>query len=449
MKIVIAGAGEVGKHLAEKLSGEEQQEITLMDPDRNVINNLNKRTETFCIAANPAVLHDLQSCQVQNADLFIGVMPDESSNLLACMMASRLGVKSTIARINNHLYLSEEYQHIFQDMGVNKLIYPEELAAQSIADNLKHPWARLYIELLNGAFVLVGVKVRRGSRLVGQPLSFFKGEGEKKVHIVAIKRFDQTIIPNGSTQIEHGDVVFFICLSKDLEIVRELTNKPKYKVRRIVILGGSLIAMRTIEKVSSHIHFHLVEKDHDRIKEISDLIPSNVQVYEGDGRDLSVLEELHMDEETVFIALTENSETNILACLTAKRFNVCKTIAKEENIDYIPLAEKLDIGTIINKKLIAASYIHRELLGIDTKNLKSLTIANADVVELQAKNDTLITRTQVKDLNIPEGITFGGLIRNGIPQMIEGNTVIQPYDSVILFCSGISMTRLNHWFTQK
>ncbi|MDY6147859.1 MAG: Trk system potassium transporter TrkA [Porphyromonas sp.] len=449
MKIIIAGAGEVGTHLARNLAGEEQQDITLMDPDCNVINNFKRRSEIFSVVANPTVLSDLQVCQVDSADLFVSVMPDESNNLLACMMASRLGAKNTIARINNHLYLGEEYKHFFEQLGVNRLIYPEELAAREIADSLKHPWARVYLELLNGAFVLVGVKVRDGSRMVGKPLSFFKEEGEKRVHVVAIKRFDKTIIPRGTTRVESGDVVFFICLSKDIEIVRELTDKPRRKVSNIVILGGSLIAMRAIEKVPSNIHFQLVEKDPERIASIENLIPRNVDIYEGDGRDLSVLEELHMDKETVFVALTENSETNILACLAAKRFEVCKTIAKEENIDYIPLAEKLDIGTIINKKLIAAGYIYRALLGSDTKNVKSLSIARADVAELQAKTGSPITQKPVKDLDLPEGITLGGVVRNGIPYMIDGDTILQPYDNVIVFCTGVPMNKLHRWFSSR
>ncbi len=205
--------------------------------------------------------------------------------------------------------------------------------------------------------------------------------------------------------------------------------------------------MRAIEKVPSNIHFQLVEKDPERIASIENLIPRNVDIYEGDGRDLSVLEELHMDKETVFVALTENSETNILACLAAKRFEVCKTIAKEENIDYIPLAEKLDIGTIINKKLIAAGYIYRALLGSDTKNVKSLSIARADVAELQAKTGSPITQKPVKDLDLPEGITLGGVVRNGIPYMIDGDTILQPYDNVIVFCTGVPMNKLHRWFS--
>lgn len=447
MKIVIAGAGEVGTHLARKLTAEEGQEITLMDPSRETVEKVRKRLETFTLIGNPTHLHCLRTAQVHNADLFISVMPEESQNLMACMMASELGARSTIARINNHIYLQEEYRKIFEDFGVNRLIYPEELAAKEISDSFKYPWARVYIELLNGAFVLVGVKVRTGSLLVGRPLSHFKEMGEKKVHVVAIKRDQHSFIPRGNMQIEHGDVVYFIALRRDVEYVRQIANKEKQRVTDVILMGASRIALRTIEKTPSNIHFKIVEKNPERIKVIEEFLPTNARLYEGDGRDSSVLNELGVNHGSIFVALTENSETNILACLAAKRLGVIKTIAKEENIDYIPLAEKLDIGTIINKKLIAASYIYKELLGADTKNVKSLTFGHADVAELQARTDSAITKKAVKDLDLPEGITLGGLIRNGVPQMIDGDTHIMPYDYVIVFCSDISMKVLAKLFS--
>ena len=447
MKIIIAGAGEVGTHLAQSLSREEEQEITLIDPQRAVVTDLKKHLDAYILQGNPTYLEDLKRAQVQSADLFISVMPGESENLLACMMASQLGAKSTIARINNHIFLQSEYKRLFEKFGVDRLVYPEELAAENIADSFKYPWARIYIELLNGAFVLVGVKVRNGSELVNRKLNAFKSEGEKRLHVVAIKRFSQTIIPTGESVIEHGDVVFFICLSKDVELIRRLANKRKRTVKDVVLLGGSRIALRTIEKSPSHLRFHLIENNPDKLKNIENSLAPNVRIYEADGRDLAVLEEIGMDTETVFVALTQNSETNILACLAAKRYDVCKTIAKEENIDYIPLAERLDIGTIINKKLIAAGYIYRELLGADTNSVKSLTIAEADVAELQVRYGSKITQKPVKDLGLPSGITLGGLIRNGVAQMINGDTLIQPYDNVVVFCTEVAMSKLSRWFS--
>lgn len=446
MRIVIAGAGEVGSHLVYKLAGEEQQSTTLIDPDRDRLRRVQQKFDAYTVEGDPTKLEDLRLTEVHDCDLFVSVMPGEAENLIACMLASQLGAKKTIARINNHRYLSEHYRRLFGSMGIDNLIYPEELAAEEIANSFKHPWARVYLELLNGAFVLVGVKVRTGSELLGRPLSWTKELGGKTFHVVSIKRRDETLIPDGQTTIEHGDIVFFTCLSKDIDQVRRLCNKQKQHIRRVVMLGGSIIALRTVSKASGSIDFHLIEKDIDRIKEIENTLPSNVHLYDGDGRDLSLLSEIGMGEDTIFVSLTGNSETNILACLAAKRFKVAKTIAKEENIDYIPLAERLDIGTIINKKVIAAGYIFHALLGSDTKTVKSLTIAHTDVAELQAKSGSPITKKPIQDLGLPQGITLGGLVRNGVPMMIDGQMEIQPYDSVVVFCTNTSMDKLSKLF---
>ena len=446
MRIVIAGAGEVGTHLAYRLSGEEQQSTTLIDSDKELLRRVQRKFDAYTIVGDPTKLEDLQLTEVHDCDLFVSVMPGEAENLLACMLAAQLGAKRTIARINNHRYLAEHYRRFFGSLGVDQLIYPEELAAEEIANSFKHPWARVYVELLNGAFVLVGVKVRKGSILVGRPLSWTKGLDDKAFHVVSIKRGEETLIPDGQTVIEHGDVVFFTCLNKDIDLVRQYCDKDLRPIKRVVILGGSLIALRTVSKAPSNIDFHLIERDLERIKEIEDEIPSNVKLYDGDGRDLNLISEIGLDEESIFVALTENSETNILACLAAKRFQVAKTIAKEENIDYIPLAEKLDIGTIINKKVIAAGNIFHALLGSDTKSIKSLTIAHTDVAELQAKSGSAITERLVKELDLPKGITLGGLVRNGVPMLIDGNMEIQPYDSVVVFCTNTPMEQLSKLF---
>ena len=213
-------------------------------------------------------------------------------------------------------------------------------------------------------------------------------------------------------------------------------------------MGASSIAMRTIAKASRSIEFILFEKEKRRIEEIRDKLPSNVTLYHGDGRDPALLEEVGIRNAQVFMALTENSETNVLACLAAKRYEVFKTIAKEENIDYIPLAERLDIGTIINKKLIAAGYIYRSLLGQDTSTVKCLTIANADVAEIVARRGSPITGKPVKDLALPKGITLGGMVRNGVPHMIDGNTIIEPYDLVVVFCYELAIDKVKALFEE-
>lgn len=442
MKIIVAGAGEVGEHLAIKLADEEMQDITIMDTDPKALERIAYGRDMLTFVGNPIDAKDLRGSNVEHADLFVSVMPDETSNILACMLASELGVPETMARVNNPRYLGPEYTGIFQKMGVNSLIYPEELAAEEINVIFRNPWARQYIELFNGNIVVVGVKVRFGAEIVGKKLVEIRSDERKRFHVVAVKRGNETIIPTGQTRIEHGDVVFFTALGNDIATVRKLSGKKQVEVNRVVIVGASSTAIRTIEKAPNSIDFVLVESNKERINEIRNWLPPNVTLFHGDGRNTELLSDVGLSYTQVFVALTANSETNLLACLVAKQFGVFKTIAKEENIDYIPVAERLDIGTIVNEKVITAGHIYRALLGQDSSTVKSLTVANADVIEVVARRGAPIVGKPLKDLYLPSGVTLGGLVRNGIPYMVDGNTIIEPYDLVVAFCHNIPIKKV-------
>lgn len=446
MNIVIAGAGEVGSHLAEMLSN-ENQEISLMDANEKLLMTAAHKLEVLPVVGQPTLISDLEEAAVGRADLFISVMPDESANLMACLLAKKLGVKKTIARINNHEYLNLENLSMFEDLGIDSMIYPEELAANEIVSTIHNPWARQYVELFNGAMVLVAVKTRAGAPIVGKTMMEISNSSEKTFHVVAIHRDMETIIPTGSTKICHNDLVYFTAIKKDLHIVQRLCGKENIKIKKMVIMGASPIALRTIDKLPEEVEISLIEIDKEKCMALSDKLPSNVKIYHGDGRDLELIKEVGYENAQAFVALTGNSEINILACLAAKRYNVAKTIAKEENIDYITLAYRLDIGTLINKKLLAAGYIYRMLWGQVMGSVVCLSlINNAEVAELIVdRNSTLLGKT-MKEISLPEAVTFGGLIRNGIPKMISGDTVFETFDHVVVFYHNTSIDRLREIF---
>lgn len=450
MRIVIAGAGEVGTHLAKMLSNEEQN-IVLMDQDGKKLERASHHLEVLPIEGSPTLLSDLERAHVAGADLFVGVTPDEATNVMACMLAKRVGARHTIARINNPEYLESEYNILMEELGVDSMIYPEELAAREIGSIIEYPWARQYVTLFNGALALVGVKVRNGAPIVGRYLKDLKtllpGDDGKYFHVVAIKRDFDTLIPRGNTRIEHNDLVFFTCDVDHIDLVRKLSGKKAPKIERVVIMGASPVALRTISKISEDIQVALIDIDKDKCLRLSQELPHNVEIYHGDGRDPEIVDEVNLEGSQVFIALTENSETNVLACLAAKRYNVYKTVAKEENIDYIPLAYRLDVGTLINKKLLAAGYIYRTLLGQDAGQVTCLSLVNnAEVIELVARRDSHIVGRRISDLKLPANMTFGGMMRNGRPCMIDGNTVFEPYDHVVIFYHDLTINTLKELF---
>ncbi len=432
MRVVIAGAGAVGTHLAKLLSG-ENQDVIIMDPDIEKLNFSKSHFEIMTMEGSSTSLKDLKEVGVEEADLFIGVTPDESVNITSCMLASKMGAKKTYARIDNFEYLLPKNKEFFESLGVDSMVYPEMLAAKEIVSAIKRPWVRLWVELFGGAIILVGAKIRSNSELVGKYLHEIS-VNPKKFHIVAIKRNNRTIIPKGSDQIISGDILFFTTTKEFIDEIPTITGKKNFEVKNIMIMGGSRIAIRTCQYLPSDMKIKLLESDKNKCYQLLQKLPKNVTVFHDDGRNSEFLQEESIKDTDAFIAVTGNSEANILACLAAKRFGVRKTVAEVENMDYISMAENLDIGSIINKKLITVSNIYRVLLSADVSNVKSLTFANADVAEIIARPNSAITKKEIKRLSLPNNMTLGGLIRNGEPMLIEGDTQVEPYDNVVVFC---------------
>jgi trk system potassium uptake protein TrkA len=445
MKIVIAGAGETGTHLARMLS-KERQDITLMDTDGERLRlQASWGEEVLPLVGNPTSFHDLKEAGAGKADLFVSVTTEESVNITACILASRLGAHKTFARINNYEYLLPGNRELFESLGITSMIYPEKLAAEEIATALARPWTRQYRELMNGALVLIGLKIRDNSRLVNIRLSELPSE-DKLYHIVAIRHGGELYIPGGNSLIEAGDILFFITTPEHVKDVQWHAGKSSPEVKKVFIMGASRIALRTCQLLPAHIRVKLIEKDREKSHRVAEVVPGNVLTIHGDGRDMDLLVQEGIKDAQAFVSLTENESTNILACMSAKRFGVIKTIAEIENLDYIPIAETMDIGTVINKKLIAAGHIYQFLLDGDVSNVKILAFADASVAELTARPDCRITRRPVKDLHLPADLTLGGLIRNGRPLIVKGDTRVQAGDQVIVFCMDTAMRKLEDFF---
>ncbi len=362
------------------------------------------------------------------------------------MLATNLGAKKTVARIDNNEYLQPDHKEFFAKLGVNSLIYPEMLAAKDIVDAVKMSWIRQWWEFCGGALVLIGAKMRETAEILNVPLHEIGGKNIP-FHVVAIKRGSETIIPRGDDTIKLYDIVYFTTTKKYIPYIRKIAGKENYAdVKTVIIMGGSRIAVKTTQFVPDYMEVKIIESDINRCNRLTELVDDKVMIINGDGRDLELLEEEGLRNTDAFVALTGNSETNILACLAAKRMGVSKTVAEVENIDYIGMAESLDIGTVINKKLIAASHIYQMMLDADVSNVKCLTFADADVAEFTVKEGSRITKDSIKNMGLPKGITIGGLIRNGNGILVTGNTTILPGDHVVVFCLGFMIKKAEKFF---
>lgn len=446
MKILIVGAGEVGTHLAEMLS-HEQHDIILLDsnPD-NLEFAYDNRLEIMPFVGSPTSFKDLKDAGAEDADLFIAVTPEESANLVACNIATQMGAKKALARINNSEYLKEEYRNHFISQGIDDMLYPEELAAAEIVSSLSLPWAKQYWSIFNKKLDLVATRVIKGSPLLGKELMELSDLAEKVLHILAIVRDSHTIIPRGHDTIEENDILYVAAKPQDLETVRQFCGQQKLEVHRVIIMGGSRIAMKTAQFLPDHLNIKIIERDYEKCMKLSEIVPENTLVIHGDGRDPDLLINEGIKKTDAFLALTSTSESNMLATLNAKRLGVPISVCQIENLDYLDIANEMKIGNLINKKLLAASAIFRYLLNIDISSAKTLAIGQGEVLEIKVRENSLVTKRPVMDLEIPSGITFGGLLRNNEVLLIEGKTQINPGDMVMVFSHNASVNDLNKLF---
>ena len=443
MKICIAGAGEVGTHLAQLLV-RENIDIVLLDDDPERLKDIAANYDLLTYIGSPTSIKDLKEIGVDEADLFVAVTPHESVNMTACMWASNLGAKKTLARVDNFEYMQPKNKEFFKKLGVDYLIYPEMLAGKEIAESIATNWFRNYLTFADGQLEMLVVKVRDNAKIVNIKFKtgFFDHD---KYRIVAIKRKNETIIPRGEDEVCPNDLVCFVTTAQNRNFVREQAGKELAEIRNVMCMGGSRIIQNAIKTLPKDIHVKILERDREKSFILSEKV-DNALIINADGRNMEALRQEGIEDMDAFVAVTGNSEANILACLAAKHMGVRKTIAEVENLDYIPLAEELDIGTVLNKKTIAASYIYQLTLDAAVMNVRHLTSADAEVVEFIVVPGAKITRHKVKDLRLPEQMNIGGLIRNGEPMLVNGNTLIMPNDRVIVFCTAAVIRKVEKFF---
>lgn len=445
MKIIITGAYAIGTYLARLLS-RNNEEITIIDNDDERLQTIGTDYDLLTLQGSPSSLKTLREAGANDTDLFIAVTPDENENINCCIMAHALGARKTVAQVNDAEYIEEGVKEFYKKLGVDELIYPEILASRDICNGLKMSWVRQRWDVHDSSLVMLAIKLRESCEILNQPLYEICGPDDP-YHVVAIKRGGETIIPGGSDELKLYDLAYFMTTRQYIPYIRKIVGKEHYvDVKDVMVMGGGSLAVRAIQQMPKYMSAKVIEKDEERCEDLNQLLEDDTLVINGDARDTSLLIEEGIKSTQAFVATTSSAEANILACLTAKRLGVRKTVAVVENTDYVSMAESLDIGTIINKKAIAASRIYQMMLDADVMNVTFLMSANADVAEFIPKPGSKVTQKAVKDLGLPSGMTIGGLVREGEGMLVSGGTRIQEGDSVVVFCHDINMKKVEKFF---
>ena len=448
MKIIIAGAGEVGFHLAKLLSY-ESQEITLIDCSRDNLSYADNHLDIRVIKGDATSLSVLKEARAANADLIIAVTSSESINITICVLAKQLGANKTIARISNSEFIDENAIVDFSQLGIDELISPESLAASEIELLLNESAFNDTYVFENGALTMLGLNLSRTAPFVGKSVKEAAAIFPE-IHFVpiAIQRFgtQYTVIPRGDTLFKEGDQVYFITTTGGVEELYRLSGKIKEPIVDVMVLGGSNIGRKTAKSLCEHkFNVKLIEKRKTKAFEIADELPQTL-VINGDGRNVELLEEENIDEMDAFVAVTGNSETNIMSCLMAKSKGVKKTVALVENMDYFQLSQSIGVDTLINKKLIAANTIFRYIRRGEVLAFTQLNNLNAELLEFEVKEKSKVTGKYVKVLNFPRAAIIGGVIRDEKGLIALGDFKIQPNDKVVVCCLPRSISAVERLF---
>jgi trk system potassium uptake protein TrkA len=448
MNIAIAGASDIGFHLAKLLSF-ESQDITLIDADKEALNYADSHLDIRAIKGDPSALATLKKAEVDKADMIIAVTPSETTNLMCCLLAKQIGCKKTISRITDIDFEKYKKDVDFQALGIDELVSPEELAAEEIKLLIHQSAFENSHEFEDGALTMMGTTLEEDAPFIGKTVreaaEIFPG-----VHFmpIAIKRKEtiNTIIPRGDTCFEEGDQVYFTTLPEGVSELYSLTGEVKNKIKNVMILGGGRVGYMTAADLCSRgINVKLIELDKERAIEMAEKLPDSLIIH-GDGRDVALLLEENLDEMDAFLGVTNDSETNIMSCLMAKSKDVSKIIALIENMDYFELTKSIGVDTLVNKKMLTANTIFRYIRRGEVVDLAKLNNMDAEIVEFKVQPNAKVIGKAIKSLDFPKTATIGGVIRNGAGIIALGDFIIQQDDLVLVCCLPQSIRRVEQLF---
>jgi trk system potassium uptake protein TrkA len=432
MRIILAGAGEVGTHLVKMLSYEDH-DIIVIDNDPERLRAIGSSMDVMTLEGNANSISILKESKVSRADLFIAVTYSEDVNITSAILSKKLGAKKTIARIDNDEFLMQANKDIFSNLGIDYMIYPEKIAAREIVGLLVQTGSTEVVEFSGGKLQMYVIRLEEQAPIIGKRLRDLTPEKDNlPFRAVAMTRAGQTIIPGGDDTFEVGDLAYVISSQAGLKELYKYSGKQQFEVRNIMILGGSRIGIKTARQLGNQHYVKMIEIDRQKSYRLSSML-SNTLVINGDGTNMDLLKDEGLEKMDAFIAVTGNSDTNILSCLLAKHLGVKRTIAEVENMDYIHLAENIGVDTIVNKKLITASRIFRFTMSEEVSSIKCLTGTEAEVMEYVVKPQAKITTAPLKDVGFPDEAIIGGVIRGKNSFIAHGDTLIKPYDRVVVF----------------
>ena len=445
MKIIIAGAGDLGSHLAKLLSS-ESHDIYLLDLNEERLNTISSQIDVFTIAGDAKSVEIMEQKLISSCDLLIAVTSSEETNMLICILGKKLGAKRTIARINDVNIIKENKEHFYNELGIDTLISPTYLATLEIQRLVNQSAFTDDIEFDNGKLTVFGISLSENSSLINKTV---RESADLNPNLsfkpLALHRDDLTLIVNGETVLKENDIVYFISLKDSIPNIIKLCGKNNFKIKDVMIIGGSRIGINTAELSENDFRVTLVEKDKVTCQQMANTLKKTL-IINIDGHDVKMLEKEGLTEIDALISVTADSEMNIMTSLVGKSHGIKKTIARIENFDYINLSQSIGIDTLINKKIIAADNIFKFVRKGNVSLVANLHGTDAEIIEFVVKDGSKITKSPINKLNFPNSSKIAGVIRNGIPIIPFGDFHLKENDKTIVFSLTESIQKIEKFF---
>ncbi|QDU62267.1 Trk system potassium uptake protein TrkA [Planctomycetes bacterium Pan216] len=446
MKVVVVGAGEVGFHLADRLS-KERHEVTIIENDPQKHSMLRSKLNALVVEGSGASAQALEEADVAHADLFIAVTRHDEVNLVACLLAAELGAKEVVAGSKSLDFSRAEWAPNASRLGISRIINPQMVVADEIMSMIGYAGAAEVAEFAHGRVVFLGFPINAQSPINGVSMRTLGNiRGIYRLIVTAISRGDETIIPRGDDMVEVGDILYFVCKREDLPAITDLFGFEPQKTRRIFILGGGRVGSEIARRLA-HRHYRITIIDHnlERCEKLAGSL-RNVQVLHTDGTDVSTLRNEGLEDADVFIAVTQDEQSNMLCSLLAKRYGVPRVIALVDRPEYLQLAPSLGIDACVSPRTATVSAMLKYVRRGEVVDIEVLEQSEAEVIELELPKESPILGKPLKALGVPKSSIVGAVVRKDGVLIPSGDDHFEPEDHVIVFTLPDGVAQVEKFF---
>lgn len=434
MRVVVIGAGEVGTDVA-RLLALEQHDVVVVDLDQGALEAVAEKLDVMTLHGNATSISTLQQARAHRADLLLAVTALDEVNIISCMIADRLGTKTTVARIRSDELTHHDAVVNTADFGIDMIIHPEESAADEVVRLIRRAGATDVLTFCENKLHLVGMRLDKEAPVVGRALQEISLETpDLRFRVMAIGRGIRTILPTGTEKLRGNDQVFVLAHPKTIPHVARIMGKSTARMDNVMILGGSEVGAKVAAELSKakSKRVKLIEPDRARAQRLAERLP-NVLVIHGDKTDIDLLVSEGLGEMDAFAAVTDDEESNLVTCLLAKHLEVRKTVALLSKGAYIPISQSIGLDAAVSTKLAVSREIMRFLRGKHVLSVATVHGLDAEVLEIEARKRSAITRAPLRDLKFPRGMLIGAVMHNGPTEVATGDTHIQAGDRAIVF----------------